>query len=362
MTDKGTRWALSAGLLLLAGWIGHDYVQLALYSWTEPRAVTPRGALTDLEKTAVDVFDLASPSVVFVTALDEHSALGLPGGQLGMGSGFVWDPAGHIVTNDHVVRGAERVAVRFGSGRLEPAVVVGRAPDYDLAVIRVQAARRAYRPLPLGSAKDLRVGQAVYAIGNPFGLTRTLTQGLVSALERHLPTGHGRDIEGVIQTDATINPGNSGGPLLDSAGRLIGVNTAIASDTGAFVGIGFAVPVDVVNRVVGTLIRDGAIPRPGIGISALTQELATELGSEGVVIAEVLPDSPAARAGLEGIDSAAGNFGDTITHVDGEPVRSVADLVRALEDAGIGANPVMRVRRGAESRMVQVEVVDIAGL
>jgi 2-alkenal reductase len=362
MSERSARWVLGAALLLLGAWIGHDYVQLALYSWTEPRAVTPRGELTDVERNAVEVFEQASPSVVFVTAVNQHSPLGLPRGQVGMGSGFVWDPAGHIVTNDHVVRGAERIAVRFGAGRLEPAVVIGRAPDYDLAVIRVQSAHRAYRPLPLGSAEDLRVGQAVFAIGNPFGLSRTLTQGLVSALERQLPTGQGRDIEGVIQTDAAINPGNSGGPLLDSAGRLIGVNTAIASHTGAFVGIGFAVPVDVVNRVVGTLIRDGSIPRPGIGIAALTQDLASELGSDGVVIAEVLPDSPAERAGLRGLDPEAGRFGDTITHVDGEPVATVADLVKALEKAGIGSSPVLRVRRAGEVLLVQVEVVDIGRL
>ena len=363
MNERIARGALATALVvLLAAWVGHDYVQLALHSWKEPRAVTPRGELTEVEQTAVEVFELAAPSVVFVTSVGLDSPLGLSSGQVGMGSGFVWDPAGHIVTNDHVVRGAERIAVRFGTDRLEPAVVVGRAPDHDLAVIRVQNAHRSYQPLPLGSTGDLRVGQAVFAIGNPFGLSRTLTQGLISALERQLPVGNGREIGGVIQTDAAINPGNSGGPLLDSAGRLIGVNTAIASHTGAFVGIGFAVPVDVVNRVVAILIRDGGIPRPGIGISALSPELAAELEADGVVVAEVLPGSPAAAAGLVCIDAEAGRFGDTITHINGERVETIGDLVKALEEAGIGARPVLQVRRGDEFRVVQVEVVDISKL
>lgn len=167
-----------------------------------------------------------------------------------------------MVTNHHVVEGATRVAVRLDSGEAVPARVIGFAPNSDLAVLRLSENRAALRPIPIGTSDDLKVGQSVYAIGNPFGLTRSLSTGVISALERRLPAGSGREIAGVIQTDAAINPGNSGGPLLDSAGRLIGVNTAILSGSGSFAGIGFAVPADTVNRIVPKLIRDGRVPTP----------------------------------------------------------------------------------------------------
>jgi 2-alkenal reductase len=227
-------------------------------------------------------------------------------------------------------------------------------------VLRVRRAGRVYTPVALGSSKDLRVGQTVFAIGNPFGLTRTLTQGLVSALERQLPTSSGRELGGVIQTDAAINPGNSGGPLLDSAGRLIGVNTAIVSSTGSFAGVGFAVPIDVVNRVVATLIRQGTMPRAGIGIAALDAEIAIGLGVEGVAIAEVLPGSPADSAGLRGIDTGRGVLGDVITHANGRPVGSIEELARELDSAGIGSSIEIRVKRHGETREVELGVIDIA--
>jgi 2-alkenal reductase len=203
------------------------------------------------------------------------------------------------------------------------------------------------------------VGQAAYAIGNPFGLDQTLTTGVISALQRRLPTSEGREIADVIQTDAAINPGNSGGPLLDSSGRLIGVNTAIFSPSGAFAGIGFAIPVDVVNRVVPQLIRNGRMPTPGIGILVGEEAIAARLGIEGVVVLRTLPGSPAERAGLAGVD-AAGRIGDIIVGANGRPVRRLSELTEALEQAGIGKPVELRVERNGRTRSVDVEVTDVS--
>jgi 2-alkenal reductase len=226
-------------------------------------------------------------------------------------------------------------------------------------VLRPREPLGAVAPLPIGSSADLEVGQTVYAIGNPFGLSRSMSEGIISALDRRLPAASGREIRGVIQTDAAINPGNSGGPLLDSAGRLIGVNTAILSPSGTSAGVGFAVPVDVVNEIVPQLIRQGYAPRAGIGIAALDEATAAGLGAPGVVVAEVVPGSAADRAGLRGIDQAAGTLGDVITHVGGRPVRSVVELSHTLAAAGIGSEVVLTVLRDGREISVPVEVVDI---
>ncbi|MEA3642957.1 MAG: trypsin-like peptidase domain-containing protein [Lamprobacter sp.] len=354
------RGVLVALLVLLAAWVGYDYVQLALYEQSTPREVEARGDLAGMEKTAIQVFERVSPSVVFVTTVAQArpSLFARSETQLGMGSGFVWDGAGHIVTNHHVIDDADHIAVRFGLEGRERASLVGSAPDYDLAVLRVRAGNRLFQPVSVGSAEELRVGQTVFAIGSPFGLSRTLTQGIVSALERRLPTASGREVRGVIQTDAAINPGNSGGPLLDSAGRLIGVNTAIVSGSGAFAGVGFAVPVDVVNRVVSEIIREGSVARPGI--VALTEAMTARLDVDGVVIAAVQPGSPAARAGLEGINQRAGRLGDVITHAEGKQVQSVADLAAILDEVGIGNEATLKVQHGGRTRKVQVTVVNIS--
>ncbi|HEX2136113.1 MAG TPA: trypsin-like peptidase domain-containing protein, partial [Microvirga sp.] len=206
---------------------------------------------------------------------------------------------------------------------------------------------------------DLKVGQATFAIGNPFGLDQTLTTGVISALQRRLPTSEGREIADVIQTDAAINPGNSGGPLLDSAGRLIGVNTAIFSPSGAFAGIGFAIPVDVVNRVVPEIIRNGRMPTPGIGIIPGQEAVTAQLGIEGVVIVSTLPGSPAHEAGLRGVDRRTGAIGDIIVGANGQPVRRLADLTAILEKTGVG-NPVeLQIERGGRTATVQVMVTDV---
>jgi 2-alkenal reductase len=214
-------------------------------------------------------------------------------------------------------------------------------------------------PVLVGTSADLKVGQATYAIGNPFGLDQTLTTGVISALQRRLPTAEGREIADVIQTDAAINPGNSGGPLLDSAGRLIGVNTAIFSPSGAFAGIGFAIPVDVVNRVVPQLIREGRMPTPGIGIIAGQEAAAAQLGIEGVVILRTLPGSPAEQAGLRGVDLQSGRLGDVIVEANGRPVRRLADLTRALEDIGVGQPVELTIERNGRRAAVRVDVADI---
>jgi 2-alkenal reductase len=270
------RLALLIFALAAAGWVSFDYVQLAAYSSTGERPVTARGKLMDSEETDIRIFDKTRPSVASVLVLHQVKPPS-PHSVIVVGSGFVWDAAGHLVTNYHVVDGADRIAVRFGSGSLHWAVVVGSAPDDDLAVLRIDGRHRLYAPLSIGSSANLRVGQTVYAIGNPFGLSATLTHGLVSALHRQLPTRGGREIHGIIQTDAPINPGNSGGPLLDSAGRLVGVNTAILSRSGASDGVSFALPVDLVNRVVTTLIRQGRMPTPNV--AALRDDPTTPLNA-----------------------------------------------------------------------------------
>jgi 2-alkenal reductase len=265
-----------------------------------------------------------------------------------------------VVTNHHVVEGASRVAIRLDDGEAVDATVVGTAPDYDLAVVRLGETRALLKPIPVGRSADLRVGQSVFAIGNPFGLSRTLTTGIISALDRRLPTATGRVVQGVIQTDAAINPGNSGGPLLDSAGRLIGVNTAILSDTGAASGIGFSVPVDIVNRIVPQLISEGRVPRPGIGIVVVDDESAARMGVNGLVIMRVLPRSAAERAGLRAGDPEAREIGDVITKVDGTPVRTIAEFAAELARIGIGNRARLTVVNRGRAREVAVTVTDIS--
>jgi 2-alkenal reductase len=361
MSDRLTRLLVVWALLIATVWVGDRFVRGILLTADEPRIVVPRGELADFERISTELFDAAAPTVVYIFTETTSTGLFGPGRpQGGAGSGFIWDGAGHVVTNFHVIEGANRVAVRLETGEAVPANLVGAAPDYDLAVLKISAVPAGLIPIPVGSSADLEVGQAVFAIGNPFGLSRSLTTGIVSALDRHLPTASGREIHGVIQTDAAINPGNSGGPLLDSAGRLIGVNTAIISQTGVSAGVGFAVPVDVVNRVVPQLIRDGKVPRPGIGIAIVNEETSARLGLTGLVVAEVFPGSAAAGAGLAGLDRQSGRLGDVITEVNGRPVRSIAEFAAALEEAGIGNEVELTVVRDERERTVRLSVIDIS--
>jgi S1-C subfamily serine protease len=265
-----------------------------------------------------------------------------------------------VVTNNHVVENAQNLQVRLSSGQVTRADVLGTAPNYDLAVIRLQSRGALPPPLAVGTSADLKVGQLAYAIGNPFGLDETLTTGVISALKRRLPTSGGREISGAIQTDAPINPGNSGGPLLDSAGRLIGVNTAIFSPSGSNAGVGFAIPVDVVNRIIPELISNGRVATPGIGIEAANEDIAARLGVDGIVVVRTAPGSPAQKAGITGVDLNADRLGDVIVAANGTPVHKLSDLVDELEKVGIGHKVQLTLRRDDQSRTADVDVVDIS--
>jgi S1-C subfamily serine protease len=349
-------WALALATL----WLGERFYRGYVFTADQPRLVAPEGRLSEWEKSTIELFGTAAPSVAYITTeqLRFNPFLGMGVAQ-GAGSGFIWDKAGHVVTNYHVIEGADTVHVQLHAGEPITARVVGGAPHYDLAVVKLRDPPAGLIPLPIGTSKTLQVGQATFAIGNPFGLSRTLTTGTVSALERRLPTAQGREVRGVIQTDAAINPGNSGGPLLDSAGRLIGVNTAILSESGAFAGIGFAIPVDLVNRVVPQIIKTGRAARPGIGIIAADERIAARLGIKGVVVLGVSPGSPAERAGIRPFNPATGEPGDIIVRLDGKPVQTLADLVAALDDAGIGSDVVLRVRRGNAEHDITTRVLDL---
>jgi 2-alkenal reductase len=357
MQDRATRIIMVVVAVLFAIFVLQPYVSGYLFSAREPRPVAARGDLSEFERSTIQVFETVAPSVVQVVGLSGRGRAGSE--PSGSGTGFIWDAAGHVVTNDHVVANGSSFVVRLASGEVLPAEVVGRAPNYDLAVLRVQRQAGLPAPVPVGSSADLKVGQTAYAIGNPFGLDQSLTTGIISALKRRLPTSGGREVADVIQTDAAINPGNSGGPLLDSAGRLIGVNTAIFSPSGTNAGIGFAIPVDVVNRVVPELIRSGRVPTPGIGILAGDETLTAQLGVNGVIVADVVPGSPADRAGLRGVDARAGVIGDIIVTVEDAPVKKLADLTDRLERTGIGKTVSLTILRNDRRQTVEVAVVDV---
>ena len=322
-----------------------------------PRAMAPRGALAADELANIEVFKRLSPSVVHITTLAterdffNRSLQQVPSGT---GSGFVWDNAGHIVTNFHVIQEGSGVRVTLADQSSWPATLVGAFADRDLAVLKINAPRDKLPAIPVGSSRDLQVGQKVYAIGNPFGLDQTLTIGIVSALNREIDSANQRTIRGVIQTDAAINPGNSGGPLLDSAGRLIGVNTAIFSPSGASAGIGFAIPVDEVNRIVPRLIRDGRITRPKLGIAAANEGLRRALRlPEGVALIQVNPSGPAARAGLQAFSRASDGSivaGDVITAVNDEAIVSLDDLLTLLEKRQPGDTVMLTLSRAGRLR------------
>jgi S1-C subfamily serine protease len=323
----------------------------------QPRAVTPRGPLGADELANVELFRKASPSVVHITSLGAQRDLFSTNVQQvprGTGTGFVWDAAGHIVTNFHVIQGANGARVTLADQSTYDATLVGYFPDRDLAVLKIEAPKEKLPPLAVGTSRDLLVGQRVYAIGNPFGLDQTLTIGIVSALNREIESFNNRTIRGVVQTDAAINPGNSGGPLLDSAGRLIGVNTQIASPSGASAGIGFAIPVDEVNRIVPRLIRDGRFVRPAMGVTAGSVQLQRALNlPKGVAVVQVGRNSPAAKAGLQPFSRGSRGevvMGDVITAVNDEPVADLDDMLAALERRQPGDTVTVTVWRAGQVR------------
>jgi len=328
-----------------------------------PRAVIARGELAADEKSTIELFEQSRASVVFITTrqrVQDYWTRNVFSVPAGTGSGFIWDDAGHVVTNFHVIQGASEATVRLDDGRDYRAGLVGASPSHDIAVLRIGVGFQRPPPVPLGTSSDLRVGQKVFAIGNPFGLDWTLTTGIISALDRSLPSENGPTIDHLIQTDAAINPGNSGGPLLDSAGRLIGITTAIFSPSGASAGIGFAVPVDTVNRVVPQIIRDGRYIRPTLGVAldeGLNRRLSAMLQTEGVFVLRVQPGSAAEQAGLVSAEVGPdGNFipGDVIVGVENKPVTHVGELLGRLDDYKVGDTVRLTVLRNGNRTEVSV--------
>jgi S1-C subfamily serine protease len=293
--------------------------------------------LNPQERANIRLFEESAPSVCYITTTNvrrDYFSRNITEIPRGSGSGFVWDYKGHIITNYHVIQGADRATVTLADRSTWGAVPVGVAPEKDLAVLRIEAPRNILRPMPVGTSDNLQVGQSVYAIGNPFGLDQTLTTGIVSALGREIESVAGIPIRDVIQTDAAINPGNSGGPLLDSSGRLIGVNTAIYSPSGASAGIGFSIPVDVVSWVVPELIEFGRLKRPTLGVELARPQIVERLGLDGALVIDVIKGSGAEKAGIRPtMRDRYGSIvlGDIITGIDGEAVKSTNDLILILE-------------------------------
>lgn len=293
--------------------------------------------LTREERSTIKLFERSAPSVCYITTTNvrrDYFSRNVTEIPRGSGSGFVWDRNGHIITNYHVIQGADRATVTLADRSTWDAVPIGVAPEKDLAVLRIEAPKGVLRPIPVGTSDELKVGQSVYAIGNPFGLDQTLTTGIVSALGREIQSVAGIPIRDAIQTDAAINPGNSGGPLLDSSGKLIGVNTAIYSPSGASAGIGFSIPVDVVRWVVPELIEYGRIKRPSLGVELARQQMLARLGLEGALVIDVIEGGAAERAGIRPTmrgSNGAILLGDIIIGINGAPIKSNNDLILALE-------------------------------
>ncbi|MCA9263115.1 MAG: trypsin-like peptidase domain-containing protein [Planctomycetales bacterium] len=321
---------------------------------TGPRPVAPRLDLDDDEVETIGLFRKCSGSVVHIETSAEfvnrltRSATEIPQGS---GTGFVWDQEGHIVTNFHVIANADRAKVTLADQSSYPAQLVGQAAQKDLVVLKIDAPREKLRPIPLGTSSDLQVGQNVYAIGNPFGLDQTLTTGIISGLGRQIKSRTGQHIDGVVQTDAAINPGNSGGPLLDSSARLIGVNTAIYSTSGAYAGIGFAIPVDTVNHIVSQLL--GRVVRPAFGIELAPSAILREYGLPGVLVLRVHPNSTAAEAGVRPTmisENEDIQLGDVIVKADETEINSAEDLFAYLDSRGVGDSTTLIVLRGVDTR------------
>jgi S1-C subfamily serine protease len=331
-----------------------------------PRPITPRGDLAADEASTIELFKQSSPSVVYITTLQRardlrtRNVLERP---RGTGSGFIWDDSGNIVTNYHVLAGGNSARVTLHDKKSYEARLVGWAPAYDLALVHIDAPRNKLRPIPIGTSKDLAVGQKTFAIGNPFGLDYTLTTGIISALGRTIESQTGRPIEDVIQTDAAINPGNSGGPLLDSAGRLIGVNTAIYSPTGSSAGIGFAVPIDTINRVIPQLVARGKVLRPYTGLQfsdAINREVMGQLGIQGVLVLGVDENSPAQQAGIRPTLETDEGFqlGDIIIMVDDAKVVMPDQINAILEQHSPGDTIALTVWRDGDTQKVPLKLAE----
>lgn len=335
-----------------------------------PSGISEPQTVSD-EQNNIEVYRSMSPGVAFIktTSVDEDDWGNVEEGR-GSGSGSVIDGNGNILTNNHVVQDAQKLTVNLGGNKVYPAKIVGTDPDTDLAVIKIDAPREALTVVPLGDSNQLVVGQKVLAIGNPFGLDRTLTTGVISGLQRPIRTRpqagspQGRLIEGAIQTDASINPGNSGGPLLDSHGRMIGINSQILSPAGGSVGVGFAVPINIAKRVIPQLIQYGEVRRPKLGVNALSVEQLKAQGlnlptDSGLFIRSVLAGGPAAQAGIRGLSQNANGdvvFGDIITTVDGEKMTELDDLYRVLDRKQIGDTAQVEVFRDGKRSVIPVRL------
>jgi len=325
-----------------------------------PRVVVPRGDLTNDEHNTIDLFKATAPSVVFISSIEVRRGLfslnvyEIP---RGTGSGFIWDREGRIVTNYHVIGDASRVEVTLGDNTTWKAILVGAAPDKDLAVLQISAPADRLQPITVGDSETLLVGQKVFAIGNPFGLDHTLTAGIVSALGREIKAVTGRTIQDVIQTDAAINPGNSGGPLLDSSGRLVGINTAIFSPSGSSAGIGFAVPVEAINRVVPQIIKYGKVIKPGLSITLANPNISEQLGVKGALVINVKSGSLAEKAGLRGTSQVLGGIilGDIIVAVNGNKIEDYDDLRNELDHYKIGDTVTLIIIR--DEKPMEIDVV-----
>jgi len=350
---------LLIGAGVLVGWCSS---QVVTRGSAAPRAIAPRGPLLAEEQSFIARFKEARSSVVYITSIayrQDWFSLDVQAVPNGTGSGFLWDEQGHVVTNYHVIEQAQELEVTLSDNSTHKAEVVGLAPEKDLAVLRLLTHPAELRPIPLGTSADLQVGQQVLAIGNPFGLDQTLTTGVVSALGREIQSATRRRISGVIQTDAAINPGNSGGPLLDSAGRLIGVNTAIQSTSGSSAGIGFAVPVDTVNRIVPQLISKGRAARPEPGFEPLPEAYrAAFKAPEGVIVLQVRPGSAAARAGLQGITRSGRHYvlGDIILGVNGKATPDHDRFLDLLEAEPLGSTVQLAVLRQGQKLRVPLRL------
>lgn len=326
---------------------------------SQSRPVDPVTVVSSAEDATIQLFERSAPSVVFITTTaqqQDYWSRNIYEIPAGTGSGFIWDNQGHVVTNFHVIQNAYRAKVTLSDGTAWDAEVVGYEPRKDLAVLRIKA-NVPLRPLPIARSDELKVGQSVFAIGNPFGLDQTLTTGVISALGREINSVAGIPIRDVIQTDAAINPGNSGGPLLDISGRLIGVNTAIVSPSGVYSGIGFSVPVDVVNWVVPDLIKFGKVRRPILGIELVPQQNIDRLNLEGAMVLDVTPGSGAAKGGLRPTRRTATGqmlLGDLIVEINGENIKSNNDLLLTLEKYKPGDQIRMKVIRDDQPATINV--------